>query len=93
MNPESISGNPFPECTGAESGVQHLETGIYSVEFRVQNCSGLPYMGQSDVILGGDRCCVNCNLESSERIKSKVLLLYGVVVRGGRYPVSSSLHL
>ena len=35
------------ECESAqvESGIQHLESGIHSVESRILYCPGVPYMG------------------------------------------------
>ena len=32
-------------CTQVESGIQHLESGIHSVESRISYCPGVPYMG------------------------------------------------
>ena len=36
-----------PESTVLESGIQYPETGIHSVESRIQECSGFPYMGRN----------------------------------------------
>ena len=35
-----------PGSTDKESGIQYLGSGIFSVEFRIQDCLGLPYMEQ-----------------------------------------------
>ena len=33
-----------PESTVLESGIQYPESGIYSMESRIQDCPGFPYM-------------------------------------------------
>ena len=35
-----------PESTVLESGIQYPESGIHSMESRIQDCPGFPYMGQ-----------------------------------------------
>ena len=35
-----------PESTVLESGIQYPESGIHSMEFRIQDCPGFPYMGR-----------------------------------------------
>ena len=43
-----MESSPFwnPESTVLESGIQYPESGIHSVESRIQECSGFPYMGR-----------------------------------------------
>ena len=36
-----------PESTVLESGIQYPESGIHSMESRIQDCPGFPYMGRS----------------------------------------------
>ena len=35
-----------PESTVLESGIQYPESGIHSMESRIQDCPGFPYMGR-----------------------------------------------
>ena len=35
-----------PESTVLESGIQYTESGIHSMESRIQDCPGFPYMGR-----------------------------------------------
>ena len=35
-----------PESTVLESGIQYPESGIHSMESRIQHCPGFPYMGR-----------------------------------------------
>ena len=34
------------ESTVLESGIQYQESGIHSMESRIQDCPGFPYMGR-----------------------------------------------
>ena len=36
-----------PESTALESGIQYPGSGIQSMESRIQDCPGFPYMGRS----------------------------------------------
>ena len=36
-----------PESTVLESGIQYPESGIHSMESRIQDCPGFPYMGRA----------------------------------------------
>ena len=38
-----------PESTVLESGIQYPESGIHSMESRIQDCPGFPYMGRERV--------------------------------------------
>ena len=42
-----------PESTVLESGIQYPESGIHSMESRIQDCPGFPYMGRDKGL-----CCV-----------------------------------
>ena len=46
---KNLESSPFgnPESTELESGIQYLESGIHSVESRIQDSPGFPYMGRS----------------------------------------------
>ena len=46
-NPAITIGNRNPSSTDKESEIHHLESGIHSIESRIQDCLGLPYMAQS----------------------------------------------
>ena len=35
-----------PESTALESGIQYPGSGIHSMESRIQDCPGFPYMGR-----------------------------------------------
>ena len=35
-----------PESTVLETGIQYPESGIHSMESRIQDCPGFPYMGR-----------------------------------------------
>ena len=37
-----------PESTVLESGIQYPESGIHSMESRIQDCLGFPYMGRQN---------------------------------------------
>ena len=37
-----------PESTVRESGIQYPESGIHSMESRIQDCPGFPYMGREN---------------------------------------------
>ena len=45
---KKLESSPFwnPESTELKSGIQQLESGIHSVESRIQDCHGFPYMGR-----------------------------------------------
>ena len=40
-----------PESTVLESGIQYPESGIHSMESRIQDCPGFPYMGRKYLII------------------------------------------
>ena len=44
-----LESSPFgnPESTELESGIQYSESGIHSVESRIQDFPGFPYMGRT----------------------------------------------
>ena len=46
---KKLESSPFgnPESTELESGIQYPESGIHSVESRIQDSPGFPYMGRS----------------------------------------------
>ena len=39
-----------PESTVLESGIQYSGSGIHSMESRIQDCPGFPYMGRYTVL-------------------------------------------
>ena len=45
---KNLESSPFgnPESTELESGIQYPESGIHSVESRIQDSPGFPYMGR-----------------------------------------------
>ena len=45
---KKMESNSFwnPESTVLESGIQYPESGIHSMESRIQDCPGFPYMGR-----------------------------------------------
>ena len=47
-----------PESTVLESGIQYPECGINSMESRIQDCPGFPYMGRLDCFPSGEERCV-----------------------------------
>ena len=46
---KKLESSPFwnPESTELKSGIQQLESGIHSVESRIQDCHGFPYIGRN----------------------------------------------
>ena len=38
-----------PESTVLESGIQYSGSGIHSMESRIQDCPGFPYMGRAEI--------------------------------------------
>ena len=50
---KNLESSPFgnPESTELESGIQYPESGIHSVESRIQDSPGFPYMGR--IIISG----------------------------------------
>ena len=40
-----------PESTVLESGIQYSGSGIHSMESRIQDCPGFPYMGRLRILL------------------------------------------
>ena len=44
-NPD-LFGIRNPLCLNPESGIQYPESGIHSMESRIQDCPGFPYMGR-----------------------------------------------
>ena len=48
-----MESNSFwnPESTVLESGIQYPGSGIHSMESRIQDCPGFPYMGRGNVYL------------------------------------------
>ena len=49
-NSKKLESSPFwnPESTVLESGIQYPESGIHSVESRIQECPEFPYMGRTN---------------------------------------------
>ena len=46
-----------PSSSDKESGIQHLESRIHSVESRIQDCLGLPYVVQTEPLKSYSHDC------------------------------------
>ena len=68
-----------PSSTDKESGIQYVESRIHSVESRIKDFLGLPYMGRNEQNIHHEtRTALHMRL--TELTLSQFILLYGITV-------------
>ena len=66
-----------PESTVLESGIQYPESGIHSMESRIQDCPGFPYMGAISPCYNVKKDFYNFKMKRSGNVKKNTILFLG----------------
>ena len=77
-NPAAI-GIRNPSSTDKESGIQYLESRIHSVESRIEDFLGLPYMGRNEQNVHHETRTAT-HMRLTKLTLSQFILLYGITV-------------
>ena len=77
-NPAAI-GIRKPSSTDKESGIQYLESRIHSVESRIEDFLGLPYMGRNEQNIHHETRTAP-HMRLTELTLSQFILVYGITV-------------